>query len=168
MNRFKYLIVFTLLSGCSSHEALINDLRLINNKYFYKEKDIPFTGIVISQFKTGQISNRVNIKSGIPLGYWVAYGYKGEIVQNGTYQPIYLKYNNVGSIKGMKRISLCFTKEGDRHFIDIFIITNSGKLEFDNRSDIYKALIDTLISNKVKIDTSSIDKVLCTKSELEQ
>jgi len=167
MNLFKYLGIFILLSGCSNHETLLKDLKLINNKYFYKEKDIPFTGIVTSAFKTGQISSKVTLKNGIPAGYWVAYGYKGEIVQDGTYRPIYLTYNNVDSIKGIKRINICFTKEGERHFIDLIIITNSRKLEFDRRSDMYKAVIDTLISNKVRIDASLINKISCSKSELE-
>jgi len=167
MNSLKYLIISLLLIGCFNHKVQISDLRILHNKYYYKEEKIPFSGIVISKFESGQVLNEINVQNGIPIGNWVAYGYDGEVVQNGTFRPFYLRKNRINSITGIERINLCPTKEGNVSFIDLYIITNNANLKFDKKSKIiYAALIDTLKSNNIKIDTNLIDKIYCDKGEL--
>ena len=92
MNSNKYLIVLLLfVVGCGNERPMIDDMRIVNNKYYYKKNPLSFTGIAISKSESGQILNEVNLKNGVPVGRWKTFGDNGEVVQSGTYQPFYLK-----------------------------------------------------------------------------
>lgn len=146
---------------------MIDDMRIVNNKYYYKKNPLSFTGIAISKSETGQILNEVNLKNGVPVGRWKTFGNKGEVVQKGTYQPFYLKNDKVETISGIQRVNICNINEGSRNFIDLFIITNNSKGEIDKtKYKTYQALIDSLNANHITIDMNKIHKIRCVGTEL--
>ncbi len=168
MNLNKYLMFFLLVVvGCGNERPMIDDMRIVNNKYYYKKNPLSFTGIAISKSETGQISNEVNLKNGVPVGHWKTFGNNGEIVQSGTYQPFYLKSDNVEAIRGIQRVNVCNISEGGKNFIDLFIITNNSKGEIDKtKNKAYQALIDTLNANHIAVDVNRINKIRCVETEL--
>lgn len=117
------LFLYLLLIGayaCSPKEVLLNDLDWSHSEYYYK--GAPFTGIGVSKFENGNVSNEIRFQNGVPNGEWKAYGYGGEIVQEGTYHPILFKDSAGLSGGDINRLNVCTTIEGAKEFYDGFII----------------------------------------------
>ena len=68
------LLVCVMFASCSSKKSF-EDLYLKDDQYCLKETKSPFTGEVIIRFKSGNISNKIEMKDGIPNGKWISYGY---------------------------------------------------------------------------------------------
>jgi len=167
MNLNAFIVSCLLLTvGCSNRKILINSLYVKDNLFCNKENFSPFSGTAISKFDTGQISNEINFKDGIPSGQWFAYGYRGEIVQNGNYKPIVLKDKNIDGTK-VKRINICTVKEGTQTYVDLYFITNDTTVKI-NKSTIGIYGEKFKINELKNLDTTLINEIICSKVEFDK
>ena len=165
---YLYLLFSLLLIGCHNNRVNLDTLKLFKHKYYADgNHTTPFSGTAVSMFETGHISVNVNFNNGIPDGKWEAFGYDGEVVQNGTHQPISFKNIDIGPTIGVNRINICTTNEGKYTFVDIFLITDSIGKGTDPSSP---ALIDSLrviLKSKGFNIKNEIHKVISASGEFE-
>lgn len=162
--RLIYVFVASfILLGCSSTKVSIDNLQVKENRYYLQGKK-PYTGKVISKFDNGSVASVIQIKNGIPDGKWVAYGYKGEIVQEGSYQPVNISEENMFKNNNFIRLNVCNTKEGAIEFTDVFVVTESIE---PNVRDYKNEILAFLKSKSINIKGDSINEVKYVKAELD-
>lgn len=120
-----------VLSSCHPSKVQLSDLIYTDFKYYKKGSDHLFTGTAIAIFENGNISNTIELKDGIPNGKWVAYGYKGEIIQEGYYTPITISEGDLFIKKTVQRINVCFGREGSYSSTIIYVISDTSRLYVD-------------------------------------
>lgn len=165
-----FLIFFSIvITGCLKNKVKLKDLKINNGIYHISRSNEPYSGHAYSYFKEGGMSNDIYIKEGIPSGKWMAYGYDGEIVQSGEFNPLLVDQITILDVTAIDRINVCFTKEGDYKFIDVFIISNTLQKVVDKAGDkeFRSALLEVLRSNNVKIDTKKINEIVAGNGELQ-
>jgi len=141
---------------------------IIKKSIFYKDSTKVYSGHAFSKFDDGKISNDVLIENGIPSGKWIAYGYQGEIVQRGSYNPVMLDYVNIEDLKEVQRINICETEEGNERFFDIFIVSNYCIKSIDKTGDkrFLNALLNVLKIQNVELELNKINKITGVNIEL--
>lgn len=165
MNKTIRLYISCLLFlGCSNPVILKDDLEFKEFKYFNKRNDKPFSGTALIKFDNGKVSNSIRFKNGIPDGKWEAYGYQGEIVQEGRYTPVSIDDSDK-LFENIKRISVYFFKEGEFKTNDILIILKKD----NNRSDELRAGVLKYLNFKDKslLQNAKLDSIIFVKEELE-
>ncbi|MGF6928963.1 hypothetical protein QFZ48_004463 [Chitinophaga sp. W2I13] len=85
----------------------VKPLKVLTEAEQGQKDNKPFSGIAVIKFDNGKVSNSIHFKNGIPDGKWTAYGYQGEIVQEGKYTPIPIDNSNE-LFENIKRISVLF------------------------------------------------------------
>ena len=168
MNKTIRLYICCLLFlGCSDLVILKDDLEFKEFKYFNKGNDKPFSGTAVIKFDNGKVSNSIRFKNGIPDGKWEAYGYQGEIVQEGRYTPVPIDDSDK-LFENIKRISVYFFKEGEFKTNDILVILKKDNRQF-NRSDELRAGILKYLNfnDKSLLENAKLDSIIFVKGELE-
>jgi hypothetical protein len=159
------IIVLFIISGCSPKRISIDKLQLKGNNYFYMQTNQPYTGLVISKFENGNIANIIKMKDGIPNGKWVAYGYKGEIIQEGCYQPIDISNEFfLGGRGNFVRLNVCTAKEGAFEFTDVFFVTKNFNHDYSENKN---KLLAFLKSQSIYIKGDTINEVKYVMGELD-
>ncbi|WP_116543014.1 toxin-antitoxin system YwqK family antitoxin [Pontibacter virosus] len=132
--------------------------------YYLNKK--PFNGKAVSKFDNGNISGFIEFKNGIPNGKWIAYGYAGEIVQEGSFQPIIVNSNNSLTSDDIKRINLCTTREGAIEFTDVYVIVETNGILDKSRM---KANVNAFLkSESISIKGDSINEIKIVKGEIDE
>lgn len=167
MNEIIVYISCLLLLGCSEPVILKDDLEFKEFKYFSKRNDKPFSGTAVIKFDNGKVSNSIRFKNGIPDGKWEAYGYQGEITQEGRYTPVPIDDPDK-LFENIKRISVCFFKEGEFTTNDILIILKKDNKQF-NQSDKLRASVLKYLNtyHKGVLQDAKLDSVFFVKNELD-
>lgn len=157
--------ILILVFGCTSSDVNINRLQIRQNKLYEVGSSNPFTGKVILNHDDGSLSNTFELKNGIPDGKWVAFGYENEIVQEGSYNPIDLSSEPSFFADSVKRLNICFTREGDVEFTDIFLVTDvKNKKPIENEKS---RILGFLRAHSIAIKGDTINKIEYVVNELE-
>lgn len=141
----------------------MDKLQVKENRY-YLHGEKPYTGKVVSKFDNGGISSIIQMKNGIPDGKWTAYGYKGEIMQEGSYYPVNVSNENMFKDDNFIRLNVCNTKEGTIEFTNVFVVTKS--IEPRDVGNYKNKILDFLKSKSINIKDDSINEVKYVKAEL--
>lgn len=167
MRLLTIIILFAFfIEGCTSSKITIDNLQMIQNKYYLAGTQKPYSGKVISKFDNGDVSSVIEIKEGVPNGKWIAYGYKNEIVQEGSYYPINVSNETEFMQDSIKRLNICFTKEGLMEFTDVFLITNEPDKK--KGGNINSQIIFTFLKNhSIVIKGDTINEIKYVKGELD-
>lgn len=153
-----------MLLACSPTKVSIDELSLKESRYFYLHSKQPYTGEAISKFDNGKISSMIKFKNGVPDGKWFAYGYKGEIIQEGYYHSIDISNEDKFKGEAFLRLNICTTKEGPVEFTDIILVSKKREnITVENKNK----LRDFLKSKSINIKGDSINEIRYTKGELE-
>lgn len=129
--------------------------------------NVPYTGVAVSKFITGQVSGKTSFLNGVPNGTWFAYGYNNEIIQSGTYQPHLLKSGEIGSIEHAIRMNVCTVREGNQTFIDLYIVTNNNnEFDIEKKQPMFNIVVDKLKKEGLTTRTDLINKIRVVKMEL--
>ena len=159
---FSFFVFITW--SCSSPKIAIDKLIMKQGKYYSINSKNPYAGKVISKFDNGNIASIIEMKNGVPNGKWVAYGYKNEVVQEGSYNPIDVSNDALLMNSTISRLNVCTTKEGAIEFTDIFLVTDTPDKKVEN----IKAQVSTFLkSRSIVIKGDSINEIKYVKGELE-
>jgi hypothetical protein len=157
-------IALVVLLGCSPAKVSISKLTLKNSLYYYLQTKQPYTGEVLIKFDNGKTASVINIKNGVPDGRWVAYGYQGEIVQEGVYQPVDISTEFFFKGSDFIRLNVCTTKEGSVEFTDIFLVTNTPEKTYSEDKDKILAFLKT---KSINIIDDNIHEIKYVTAEVE-
>lgn len=161
---FSISLFVLLFSGCSSSKVNIDRLQVKQSRYYLPNSSKPYSGKVVFRYENGDVSNVVEIKNGVPDGKWIAYGYKKEIVQEGSYTPIDLRNEVDFFTDSINRLNVCVTKEGMAEFTDILLITDRpNKKDADDEK---KRILAVLKSHSILIKGDTINEIKYVKNEL--
>jgi hypothetical protein len=162
----KFYFVFAavlIFGGCTPTKVSIDKLQVRENRYYLKNEK-PYTGEVVSNFDNGSIAGIIQMKDGVPNGRWVAYGYNGEIVQEGNFQPLSISNESLFSNINVVRLNVCNTKEGKIEFTDVYVVSKSIT---DFNIEQYKhQLLSFLKYKSVIIKGDSINEIRYVVAEL--
>lgn len=167
----KYLITFLIISSlikCTRNHIFLDELVIKDGKYFIAEEGTkPFSGIAISEFTNKQASNKISFVNGVPNGNWTSYGYKGEVIQSGKFEPQVKTIHDVAIIKQIIRVNICTTTEGGKTIVDLYIVTRS-KQSFDIESKAFnhEKILNNLKSQGLIFKNDSIDKIRVVNQEI--
>jgi hypothetical protein len=164
MKWFSVIICGFLISSCTPTEVTLDKLELRESKYFLIDSEKPFNGKLITEFEKGKVASEIPVKEGIPKGKWLAYGYHHEIVQEGKFNPIDVNNEKEFINRGVKRINICDTKEGNIEFTKIYVIYDKQIENFDLKAQILSLLRDRSIH--IKGDT--IEKIIYVPGEFSE
>ncbi|PUZ19213.1 hypothetical protein GA0116948_1315 [Chitinophaga costaii] len=163
----KLLCIFSLtiliLSSCTLSQQLVSNLELKNNKYYGTESGQLFSGKAITKFDNGIISSSTELKNGIPNGKWFAYGYKNEVIQEGKYIPIFSA--QLGNEKKIERLNVCFGKEGNYLFIDVYAIADKNLIS--DTINLKRTIEQFLQKENIISNKDSINELKVVIGELE-
>jgi hypothetical protein len=170
MRKFN-IIIFILMSiciGCQDNVININDMMLKQNKYFLKSNiDIPYTGVAISKYSEGTVSDKTSFVNGIPNGEWTSYGYENEVIQKGFYKPSFVGDKAIPSIGEIKRVNVCAIKEGEFKFSYIYIISNQHSIIFKKDSRQFAEVLLALKARGVAFDDYPVDTIIMSNGEID-
>jgi hypothetical protein len=163
MKLYFVFAIILILGGCTPTKVSIDKLQVKESRYYLKNEK-PYTGEVVSSFDNGSIASIIQMKGGVPNGRWVAYGYKGEIVQEGNYQPVHISNEELFSNSNVVRLNVCNTKEGQIEFTDVYVVSKSIP---DINLEQYKhQLLSFLKTKSVTVKGSSINEIKYVVAEL--
>lgn len=102
MKKGLLFIVFILtLIGCTNNKSIkMSDVKVINDKVILKSTSIPFTGILIENYRTGKIKSKFNYKDGKLNGKAIGYYETGEMKSKSNFKNgKTILYYKTGEIK---------------------------------------------------------------------
>ena len=155
------LIFVLFLFSCKPDCILLDELTLKGDRFYISETDL-FTGMACDMFEGDdkQTAFKVEFNSGIPDGDWNSYGFSGEVIQSGTYEPIYLGNDSFLKKLGVKRLNIWLGKEGNYSFRTLFIVGDGKKID---SSYVVKNVLNT-----AELSQFNFDEVEFVKSELQR
>ena len=162
----KFYLIFSILLtfwSCTQKNVSIDKLQIKENRYCLKN-DTPFTGEAVSNYDNGTIACIIQMKDGVPNGRWVAYGYKGEVVQEGNYQPISEINEELFDNSNIIRLNVRNTKEGIIEFTDVYVVLKS--IQTFNIKMHKNQLLSIIKSNSVIIKGDTINEIKYVVAEL--
>jgi hypothetical protein len=167
----RYLITFLIIGSlikCTRNHILLEELVIKDGKYFIAEEGIkPFSGIAISKFTNKQASNKISFINGVPNGSWISYGYKGEVIQSGKFEPQVKFIPVVGMIRQVIRVNVCTTVEARNTVIELYIVTHSTQtFDIQRESSAFRGILNHLKSQGITIKNDLIDKIKVVNSEI--
>ncbi|RWY54174.1 hypothetical protein EPL05_09030 [Mucilaginibacter gilvus] len=169
MDKCKLLLTILILSLCSCHTELIENLRVVNNLYVDKDGTL-YDGVAKGYFDPGELSGKTTFNHGVPEGDWTSYGHNGEIVQTGNSKVYYPKFKTIGPAKDVVRVNVNIFHEGNNLITEVFIINNSFINELIKQKDptLFNKIIALLKSNNIPIDIKQVYRITFVKGELEK
>jgi|GEM_PF-3273763 len=160
------IIVFTLfLISCKGENFRLTDLRLQNNYYYLKSDTVKFSGGIRILFPNNTVSNEFKFVDGVPNGKWTSYGHKGEVIQEGKYQPIDVSDNNRLVDLGIERLNLCHIKESDISFIDVIVILKEH--HSNNQKQIENQVTDYLNEKNQLLEGDTVNSIQIAQCEID-
>ncbi|WBA44004.1 hypothetical protein [Hymenobacter canadensis] len=116
-----------LVAGCEQRQNLAT-LTYRQHLYVTPDKTV-FTGVGVREFDDGQQAELIRFEQGIPSGTWQAFGYQGEIIQEGSYRVLPLP-SGVHAYHGLrvKRLNLFHFREGNYDYDELLVISPDSNL----------------------------------------
>lgn len=121
------LLVASMVTGCEQRQNLAT-LTYRQHVYVTPDKTV-FTGVGVREFASGRTAEQVQFEQGIPSGTWQAFGYDGEIIQQGSYRLLPLP-NGVHAYHGLrvKRLNLFHFTEENHVYNELLVISPDSGL----------------------------------------
>jgi len=111
-----------IVTACScNRNADLHQLVLRDNAYYLPGKSDKFSGRATTKLPNGKTSNIVNFRDGIPYGQWMAFGYEGEIIQDGSYRVV-VPSEDDGLDRSIVRLNVHTMLEGDYREKEVLVI----------------------------------------------
>lgn len=160
------VIVFTLLLiSCKGDDFRLTDLRLQKKYYYLKSDTVRFSGRIRTLFPDNTVSNDFRFVDGVPNGKWISYGHKGEVIQEGKYQPLDVSDNKRLVDLGVERLNLCHIKESDISFIDVIVILKDH--HSNNQQQIEGQVTDYLNEKNQLLEGDIVNSIQIAQCEID-
>jgi hypothetical protein len=123
------ILLLILASSCSEVNVYRNELILVDGIYNIKvdKKLSPFSGKVISNYKSGELASEIEFKEGYPLGNGYHYGYINDVIAEEIYELCNCE-KLIKSNHSLLRINKLLIKEGEKTIDEVFNIIYTHKM----------------------------------------
>lgn len=156
------ILLLILTNSCSEVNVYRNDLILVNGIYNTKVNNVlrPFSGKVISKYKSGELASEIEFKEGYPYGSGYHYAYVKDIIAEEIYALCDCE-NLIKSNHPLLRINKLLVKEGEKTIDEVFNIIYTHKMMITSKEHeetlllINKCMNGERVAKNVKIRYST-------------
>lgn len=155
-------ILILFLYSCK--ESKLNDIITQDGIYIYKKNRKPVNGRITDNFENGKLSCEIDFKNGIPVGDFISYGYKGEIVGITKHQIVSKDTNGIYDANNIERLCITNYLEDKNEIIDLDVVLKQ-------KSVLNYELLTVQLLDLVKLadfDVTKIETVYFCLGELER